>query len=210
MRYLEEVEILHKQENLHAEIHTKFMKSHPASPRYKHFKKLLKFILLETPRWFSENALGNIETSFGNSVWISQIPIGNFWTNILVFHWFEESEHGVVTCNRFKNKYNAFVRLLLSPIAILFLAILWVYPILMKILTNPIVLIFPSTYFYLIQYLMGALLGMFIHIGECILFWLMPFEHAKGYYNFVRASFEKLVKERKIEFKVIEEKEYHY
>jgi len=80
----------------------------------------------------------------------------------------------------------------------------------MKIVFNPRVLLSVKTYIDLVVYIFAAALGAFTNIFECIIFWLLPFKHSLEYYNYVRDSFEKQVKERNIEFEITDKKEYEY
>jgi len=210
MSYAKEIDFLKQQEDQHAKLHTLIMKDHPAAQKYKFWKKVLKLVLLKTPQWLSENILGNVETSFGNGMWITQMTLGKFWSNLLIFHWFEESEHGAVTSSFFKHRYNALIRLILAPIGVLCLALLWVLPIFMKLYYTPRIWLYPKTYLDLVIYLGAITLGWLLNVAECLVFWILPFEHSTNYYKYVRSSFEKQIKERKIEFKVIKEKEYIY
>jgi len=210
MIHAKDVEFLKEQEDQHAVIHNRYMEGHPAKFRYDWLKKLIRFLLLKTPNWFSYNVLGNIEVSFGDAMWVSQFVLGDFWSNILLFHWYEESEHGVITTGYFKKKYNAFIRLILSPIAVVVLALLWLLPVVMKILSSPLILLRVKTYLDLVEYLIAVALAVFVHVGDCVFFWILPFEHSLWHYHTVRDSFEKQVKERKIEFSPKDKKEYEY
>lgn len=210
MLYANDIEFLKKQEDLHAKLHTTIIKDHPVVLKYKFWKKVLKLVLLKTPEWLSVNILGNVETSFGNGMWIAEFVMGEFWTDLLVFHWFEESEHGVITCSNFKKRYNVFIRIALAPVGVLCLGLLWVLPIFMKFYYDRSIAFYAKTWLQLIVYVVAIILGIGCNVVECLLFWILPFEHSKEYYTHVRNSFEKQIGKRNIEFKVIDEKEYNY
>ena len=210
MFYANEIEFLKKQEDLHAKLHTTIMKDDPVVLKYRFWKKALKVVLLKTPEWLSVNILGNVETSFGNGMWIAEFAMGEFWSDLLVFHWFEESEHGVITCSNFKQRYNVLIRIVLAPRGLLCLTVLWVLPIFMRIYYHPSIIFSLKTYLQLIVYLGAISLGITCNVAECFLFWILPFEHSKEYYTYVRNSFEKQIKKRNIDFKVNDEKEYTY
>jgi len=152
--------------------------------------------------------LGIIETSLGNGLWVSQFILGNFLTNILIFHFYEESEHSIITSSYFKNRYPPVARLILLPVGIFLLIFLWILPIFMKFYLNPIIFILPKTYLYLIIYIIAMCLGILINILETVIFWILPFKHSRRYYNFIRDDFYKILKQREMNFKILDEIEY--
>ena len=170
MLYANDIEFLRKQEDLHAKLHTMIIKDNPAVLKYKFWKKVLKVVLLKTPEWLSVNILGNIETSFGNGMWIAEFALGEFWTDLLVFHWFEESEHGVITCSNFKQRYNVLIRIILAPLGVLSLALLWLLPIFMRFYYHPFIIFSAKTYLQLVVYLGAIILGIICNVAECFLF----------------------------------------
>jgi len=210
MVYTKDIQILSKQEDQHSIMHTKLMKDHPAVLRYKFWKNQMKIVLLKTPVWLSENILGVIETSFGNGVWVCQKILGKFWSNICIFHWFEESEHGVITSAEFKRRYNPLVRLLLCPIGLICLIHLWILPIGMKLYYEPRLFRSLKMYLDLGIYLITVVVAVSLHVFETVLYWLLPFKRPECYYQMVKNELEEQVKERQIEFKIIDQKEYYY
>ncbi|CAO3632501.1 unnamed protein product [Cunninghamella blakesleeana] len=210
MVFAKDVKILKLQEDQHAMIHTNTMKTHEAARRYDGIKRFLKFLVMKSPEIISINILGNIEASFGHSMYISQRILGPFWSNILVFHWYEESEHGMVTTQHFKEKYNIIIRFLLFPLGILVLACLWFLPIIMKLLDQPTVLLKPSTYVYLFKYVFMTLIVVPVHIIDGLFLWVLPFKRPLSYYNTVKNAFDQLMTQRKIEFDIIDKDSYHF
>ncbi|KAI9299535.1 hypothetical protein BJ944DRAFT_274157 [Cunninghamella echinulata] len=209
MIFAKDIQILKQQEDQHAMIHTKNMKTHEAAERYDIFKRFLKFLILKSPEMISINILGNIETSFGHGMYIAQQILGPFWSNILVFHWYEESEHGVVTANHFKQQYNILIRLLLFPLGIIALSFLWFLPVGMKLFYQPKIAFLPSTYVSLLSYVIMANIVILVHIFDGLLLWVLPFKRTLTYYHTIKDTFDHQMKLRKIEFEIIDKESYH-
>ena len=209
-KYTDHLELLKLQEDQHASMHTSTCLATLVSRRYYYVKKLLKLVLMSTPAWFSKNILGNVETSFSNSVYISQFILGKFFCRMCVFHWMEEAEHSVLTSSHFKRDFNPVVRLLLYPIGCLALIALWVIPIPVAIICKPTMALSPQSYLNLVQYVLAVLVVAADIIIEGFLFWVLPFEHPHLYYRLVLGAWQKQVEEMGITFKTVRQMDYFY
>jgi len=209
-KYTDDLEILKLQEDQHAALHTSTCVATLVSSRYYYVKKLLKIALMSTPAWFSKNILGNVETSFSNSVYFSQLVLGKFFCRMCVFHWMEEAEHSVLTSSHFKKDFNPVVRLLLYPIGCLALIALWVIPIPVAIICKPSMALSPQSYLNLVQYVLAVLVVAADIIIEGFLFWVLPFEHPHLYYRLVLGAWQKQVEEMGITFKTERQMDYYY
>lgn len=74
----------------------------------------------------------------------SGIPF--YYSDLTLFHTFEEIEHGMVTVQTLRPKTNLFMRILVIPLLILVLLSFFIFPVLFLLLSKPIIIFYPSTY----------------------------------------------------------------
>jgi len=208
-----EVPSLAKQEDQHATLHNEFCNQYPARYRYSWFNSLLKIVLLSRtyrrlPIWINvcwegiryhmaSLIDGMVESCFTDAAYLSQILLGGHFCRLLVFHWLEEGEHGVVTSKVFKKRYPITIRCIGFLLGLASLTAIWTIPCFSAIyynfhlIINP--LYFPVAILHLIQYLFVFACNLLIFVAEGLLFWILPFEHPLFFYRWVQRGFQREV-----------------
>jgi len=117
-----DVEFIKKQEDLHSKMHvlSNTGKVKDINLRYGWFKKIAKMLLgNDAPTYFKNVVLGAVETISGASFWCVDKLDNSFWTDVLLYHFMEEAEHGIVTSSHLRKKSNPVSRFLLGWIGLM-------------------------------------------------------------------------------------------
>lgn len=215
MKYVTDCPLLVKQEHLHAKMHIKGQKNKKAEgdelKRFLPLAKAFDLLLLRLGRTIGVSVACAVESTSAHLLYYaSSTPFLKDWeSDVLLIHFLEEIEHGLLTVQSIKKQTYFVVRLLLYPLMVLLWAITCVYPLLSTFIANPSLLIKPSTLPQMIQYI--GILGFACITVEWAMFslWLMPFviddfsEHKKKY-----AYYEARLNERKIPFQIVDQADY--
>jgi hypothetical protein len=216
MKWLDDkVPLLVEQEHGHAKMHNEATRKMHAS-RFVPLDKVFDVLTLRSGRAIGSCMCLGFETI--SSIFFYTITASPFMPDyacdIMLFHFYEEVEHGVVTVNSFRPRTRFATRMLCLPVLLILIVAFVLAPIVTLVAAKPGVLLSVHTYIDLGVYLAVMLPGIVVGQAFLIAHYLPPcYTNAVGESVATRdlflAHFERLLKARKtIQFDEVKQETY--
>ena len=206
--------ILVQQERLHAKMHNEGKaerrRLEQGMTHWGWFVSLADYFLLRAGPEIGAACAGFVESTAGVWMYLQTVMpfTRGFVSNECAYHILEELEHGALTTQYLRTKVGILTPLLTFPIGFAVYFIYFLLPPVMVILTRPSVLTKPRTYVDFVLYYCTFLPVFVATIYSCIMFWVLPFSHNDEQVEARYQYFLQLVKERGIEYDVIDQATY--
>lgn len=179
-----ELPVLSEQERLHAKMHHESNKERKAANsipfRWRWLVTIGRYLLRDCPSPQVQLGLcGHIEAT--TSVWVYTMYVmpftRGFFTNGLLYHALEETEHGSLTTQWMRNKLYTLMPLLTFPFAVVLYFSLFLLPPVMKLLIEPTLLLRKpiKTCQDLVLYYSTFVPVFVVAVLTCIFCWVLPF-----------------------------------
>ena len=215
MKSLEDsLPILSKQEQLHAKMHNQGQaerkRLHHSMARWSWFVFICDTLLLRLGKEIGCGCAGFCEATSGVWFYLPMVLpfLKDFMTDEYVYHAMEELEHGPLTTEYLRGQVFPLTPLLLFPIMVVFYAVYFLFPPLVKLIFEPHLLLKPKTYKDFCLYYCTCFPTFLITLYSCLVYWVLPFrqndkQHEERY-NF----FKEVAKARGIDFDVVDQATY--
>jgi len=144
--------------------------------RWKPIVALFDFLVLRCGSVVGVALAGGVEASSRAFFTSMRLPfVRDYPSNLVLFHFFEEFEHGSVTVHILRGKTNVLMRALsIPPMCVLWVVFL-MSPPLLHALAHPWVLVRPSTYLQMVLYYLNFTPAVIDAWGCLVWHWLLPF-----------------------------------
>ena len=215
MKYVTDCPLLVKQEHLHAKMHHQGQKNMKTEGdrlgRFWLLGKLFDIILLRLGRTVGVSVAAGVEATAGHLIYYaSSAPfVKDCESDVCLFHFLEELEHGLLTVQSIKKQSHFIVRLLLFPIMCILWCVSCLSPIITAFVVDPIIIFKPTTYVQLVKYIGTLGFAWMASEWAMVSLWLVPYaldnykEHEKKYAYYV-ARWDA----RKIPYEIVDQASY--
>jgi len=220
MRYVKDCPILIEQEYGHAKMHhqgIKEAKTHDDHlKRFGPLKVLFRLLFLRLGPAVGSTLSCAIETLSSrtfHSMAVFPYACKGSETDLVLYHYFEEMEHGALTVQSLKRKSSIFLRLALFPVMCLLTLVFFVIgPIVTKLASDPLLFIRrPLAIFHLPPFLLKFGYGNLVSWYEIIAVWISPWaKEDMPQYKIQNAQVLELLKAREVGFDIVKTEDYSY
>lgn len=207
--------VLSKQERLHAKMHNEGKaerkKRNQAMDRWGWYIFLGDLFLLRLGREIGCACAGYAEATSG--VWFYMpmvLPFTKgFMSHEYAYHALEELEHGPLTTQYLRTQVATLSPLLVFPVMFIVYLVYFLFPPVMVLIMNPLLLLTrPKTIVDFVLYYCTFVPTFVATIYASIVYWVLPFRQSDNSHEERYQFFAQVVKERGIEFDILEQKTY--
>lgn len=209
-----DVPLLAAQEHQHAKLHHLTTKVTPETNYFttKWVEKVFDAVYLRTPTWIMAGFCLLFESMTPIALWFGAVnPLSKgMYSNLMVFHGFEEIEHATVTVHYLKELCPFPARVVLMVLFGFIFELALVIPLFVipcTMYTNPEIIYKPRTYLIDIPtYFIEQMIAQYVTMPWIVVHFLFAIPHYDFLITHFKKTFEVMMKERGFEWEVTEEK----